>query len=250
MLTGHVSFRNVSFAYPKNLDKTVLQDFTLELKPGQMIALVGSSGEGKSTCVSLLERFYDPQDGEILLDGLPLESYDHSFLHKKIAVVSQEPVLFSGSIKDNIAYGLPDCSLDEIQEAARKANAHDFIRKLDKGYDTEVGESGSQLSKSEKQQIAIARALVRQPRVLILDEITSSLDTESENKVQQALAKCPNQTLLVIAHRLKTIEKADQIVVISGGKVGEQGTHQELMDMKGSYYKRRMEHFTEENSPQ
>lgn len=249
-LTGHVSFRDVNFAYPANPNKTVLQDFTLDLKPGQMIALVGSSGEGKSTCVSLLERFYDPQDGEILLDGIPLESYDHSFLHKKIAVVSQEPVLFSGSIKDNITYGLPDCSLDEIQEAARKANAHDFIRKLDKGYDTEVGESGSQLSKSERQQIAIARALVRQPRVLILDEITSSLDTESENKVQQALAKCPNQTLLVIAHRLKTIEKADQIVVISGGKVGEQGTHQELMDMKGSYYKLRMEHFTEENSPQ
>ncbi|XP_051811969.1 antigen peptide transporter 2a [Acanthochromis polyacanthus] len=249
-MTGHVSFRSVNFAYPTNSNKTVLQDFTLELKPGQMIALVGSSGEGKSTCVSLLERFYEPQDGEILLDGIPLESYDHSFLHKKIAVVSQEPVLFSGSIKDNIAYGLPDCSLDEIQEAARKANAHDFIRQLDKGYDTEVGESGSQLSKSERQQIAIARALVRQPRVLILDEITSSLDTESENKVQQALAKCPNQTLLVIAHRLKTIERADQIVVVSGGKVGEQGTHQELMDMKGSYYKLRMEYFTEENSPQ
>uniref|UniRef100_A0A3Q1EZA8 Transporter associated with antigen processing, subunit type a n=1 Tax=Acanthochromis polyacanthus TaxID=80966 RepID=A0A3Q1EZA8_9TELE len=241
-LTGHVSFRSVNFAYPTNLNKTVLQDFTLELKPGQMIALVGSSGEGKSTCVSLLERFYEPQDGEILLDGIPLESYDHSFLHKKIAVVSQEPVLFSGSIKDNIAYGLPDCSLDEIQEAAQK--------KLHDVYFSEVGESGSQLSKSERQQIAIARALVRQPRVLILDEITSSLDTDSENKVCQALAKCPNQTLLVIAHRLKTIEKADQIVVISGGKVGEQGTHQELMDMKGSYYKLRMEHFTEENSPQ
>uniref|UniRef100_A0AAQ5ZFL3 Transporter associated with antigen processing, subunit type a n=1 Tax=Amphiprion ocellaris TaxID=80972 RepID=A0AAQ5ZFL3_AMPOC len=252
-LTGHVSFRGVNFAYPTNPNKTVLQyrTYTVSFKPSSsMTALVGSSGEGKSTCVSLLERFYEPQDGEILLDGLPLESYDHSFLHKKIAVVSQEPVLFSGSIKDNITYGLPDCSLDEIQEAARKANAHDFIRQLDKGYDTEVGDSGSQLSRSERQQIAIARALVRQPQVLILDEITSSLDTESENKVQQALANCPNQTLLVIAHRLKTIEKADQIVVISGGKVGEQGTHQELMDMKGSYYKLRMEHFTEENSPQ
>uniref|UniRef100_A0A3Q1FL28 Transporter associated with antigen processing, subunit type a n=1 Tax=Acanthochromis polyacanthus TaxID=80966 RepID=A0A3Q1FL28_9TELE len=215
-LTGHYRTYTVSFKPPLSVICHLLQDFTLELKPGQMTALVGSSGEGKSTCVSLLERFYEPQDGEILLDGIPLESYDHSFLHKKIAVVSQEPVLFSGSIKDNIAYGLPDCSLDEIQEAARKANAHDFIRQLDKGYDT--------------------GKLFTPPQIDI--------------KSSQALAKCPNQTLLVIAHRLKTIEKADQIVVISGGKVGEQGTHQELMDMKGSYYKLRMEHFTEENSPQ
>uniref|UniRef100_A0A8C4F9P2 Transporter associated with antigen processing, subunit type a n=1 Tax=Dicentrarchus labrax TaxID=13489 RepID=A0A8C4F9P2_DICLA len=235
-LTGHISFRHLNFAYPACPNKTVLQDFSLELKSGQMTALVGPSGEGKSTCVSLLQRFYEPQDGEILMDSEPLKSYDHRFLHKKIAVVNQEPVLFSGSIRDNIAYGLADCSLDEIQEAARKANAHDFIEQLEKGYDTEVGEGGGQLSKSERQRIAIARALVRQPQVLILDEITSSLDTESENKVQQALASCPNQTLLVIAHRLKTIEKADQIVVVSGGRVQERGTHQELMDRKGSYY--------------
>nr|AEE65416.1 transporter-associated with antigen processing 2 [Dicentrarchus labrax] len=249
-LTGHISFRHLNFAYPACPNKTVLQDFSLELKSGQMTALVGPSGEGKSTCVSLLQRFYEPQDGEILMDSEPLKSYDHRFLHKKIAVVNQEPVLFSGSIRDNIAYGLADCSLDEIQEAARKANAHDFIEQLEKGYDTEVGEGGGQLSKSERQRIAIARALVRQPQVLILDEITSSLDTESENKVQQALASCPNQTLLVIAHRLKTIEKADQIVVVSGGRVQERGTHQELMDRKGSYYKLREKLFTEGNSPQ
>ncbi|XP_070777592.1 antigen peptide transporter 2a [Enoplosus armatus] len=249
-LTGHVSFRRLNFAYPASPDKSVLQDFSLELKSGQMTALVGPSGEGKSTCVSLLERFYEPQVGEILLDSEPLKSYDHHFLHKKVAVVNQEPVLFSGSVRDNIAYGLADCSLDEIQEAARKANAHDFIKQMEKGYDTEVGEGGGQLSKSEKQRIAIARALVRQPQVLILDEITSSLDTESENKVQQALASCPNQTLLVIAHRLKTIEKADQIVVIGDGRVQERGTHQELMDKKGSYYKLREKCFTEENTPQ
>ncbi|XP_034561617.1 antigen peptide transporter 2a [Notolabrus celidotus] len=236
-LRGNVSFCGVNFAYPACPNKKVLQDLSLELKSGQMTALVGPSGDGKSTCVSLLERFYEPQDGEILLDNEPLKSYEHRFLHKKIAVVNQEPVLFSGSIRDNIAYGLADCSLDEIQEAARKANAHDFIMQLEKGYDTEVGEGGGQLSKSEKQQIAIARALVRQPQVLILDEITSSLDTESENKVQQALANCPNQTLLVIAHRLKTIEKADQIVFIGKGRVQERGTHQELMDMKGGYFK-------------
>lgn len=248
-LSGHVSFRHLNFAYPAYPNKTVLQDFSLELKSGQMTALVGPSGEGKSTCVSLLERFYEPQDGEILLDNEPLKSYDHHFLHKKIAVVNQEPVLFSGSIRDNIAYGLADCSLDEIQEAARKANAHDFIKQMEKGYDTEVGEGGGQLSKSERQRIAIARALVRQPQVLILDEITSSLDTESENKVQQALASCPNQTLLVIAHRLKTIEKADQIIVVGEGKVQERGTHQELMDKKGIYYNLREKLFTEGDSP-
>ncbi|TKS89112.1 Antigen peptide transporter 2 [Collichthys lucidus] len=226
-LTGHIIFRHLNFAYPAYPNKTVLQDFSLELKSGQMTALVGPSGEGKSTCVSLLERFYEPQEGEILLDNEPLKSYEHRFLHKKIAVVNQEPVLFSGSIRDNITYGLPDCSTDEIQEAARKANAHDFINKLEKGYDTEVGEGGGQLSKSERQRIAIARALV-----------------------QEALANCPNQTLLVIAHRLKTIEKADQIVLIGDGRVQERGTHRELMDRKGSYYKLREKLFTEGNSPQ
>ncbi|KAM9738051.1 antigen peptide transporter 2a [Menidia menidia] len=249
-LSGHVRYHQLSFAYPANPSKTVLKDISLELKPGQMTALVGPSGEGKSTCVSLLERFYEPQSGEILLDGEPLKSYDHHFFHQKVAVVSQEPVLFSGSIRDNIAYGLADCSMEKIKEAARKANAHDFIEQMEKGYNADVGEGGSQLSKSERQRIGIARALVREPKVLILDEITSSLDTESENKVLQALASCPNQTLLVIAHRLKTIEKADQIIVISGGNVEEQGNHQELMELKGSYYKLREKLFTEGSSPQ
>ncbi|KAM4725933.1 antigen peptide transporter 2a [Anableps anableps] len=249
-LEGRINYCGLNFAYPSNPDKTVLQNFNLELKPGQVTALVGPSGEGKSTCVSLLQRLYEPQDGEILLDGNPLRSYDHHFFHKKIAVVSQEPVLFSGSIRDNITYGLSDCSLEKIEEAARKANAHDFIKQLEKGYDTEVGESGGQLSKSERQRIGIARALVREPKVVILDEITSSLDAESENKVLQALAGCPNQTLLVIAHRLKTIEKADQIVVVRGGKVEEKGTHQELMELQGSYHKLRNELFDDANSPQ
>ncbi|XP_047240035.1 antigen peptide transporter 2a [Girardinichthys multiradiatus] len=249
-LEGRISYCGVNFAYPSNPDKTVLQDFSLELKPGQVTALVGPSGEGKSTCVSLLQRLYEPQEGEILLDYEPLKSYDHHFFHNKIAVVSQEPVLFSGSIRDNITYGLTDCSMEKIEEAARKANAHDFIKQLEKGYDTEVGESGGQLSKSERQRIGIARALAREPKIIILDEITSSLDAENENKVLQALASCPNQTLLVIAHRLKTIEKADQIVVVRGGKVEEKGTHQELMELQGSYHKLRNELFDEANSPQ
>uniref|UniRef100_A0A671L3E5 ABC-type antigen peptide transporter n=1 Tax=Sinocyclocheilus anshuiensis TaxID=1608454 RepID=A0A671L3E5_9TELE len=238
-LKGHVSFQNLTFLYPRRPDHNVLKNFSMELKPGQMTALVGMSGAGKSTCVSLLERFYQPQQGHILLDRQPLQNYQHKYLHSKIAMVGQEPVLFSGTVRDNIAYGLPSCSMERVKEAASKANAHAFICKLENGYDTDVGERGNLLSGGEKQRIAIARALIRQPQVLILDEVTSSLDTESEQMVQQALACCPTQTLLVIAHRLKTIERADQIVVIDSGEVVEQGTHQELMDKKGSYYKLR-----------
>uniref|UniRef100_A0A8C2EA22 ABC-type antigen peptide transporter n=1 Tax=Cyprinus carpio TaxID=7962 RepID=A0A8C2EA22_CYPCA len=246
-LKGHVSFQNLTFSYPRRPDHNVLKNFSLELKPGQMTALVGMSGGGKSTCVSLLERFYQHQQGHILLDGQPLQNYQHKYLHSKIAMVGQEPVLFSGTVRDNIAYGLPGCSMDKVKEAASKANAHAFISKLENGYNTDVGERGNLLSGGEKQRIAIARALIRQPQVLILDEVTSSLDTESEQMVQQALACCPTQTLLVIAHRLKTIERADQIVVIDSGEVVELGTHQELMDKKGSYYKLRERLFTDEN---
>ncbi|XP_050961212.1 antigen peptide transporter 2a [Labeo rohita] len=247
-LKGHVSFQNLTFSYPRRPDHNVLKNFSLELKPGQMTALVGMSGGGKSTCVSLLERFYQPQQGQILLDGQPLENFQHKYLHSKIAMVGQEPVLFSGTVQDNIAYGLPGCSKEKVKDAASKANAHAFICKLENGYNTDVGERGNLLSGGQKQRIAIARALIRQPQVLILDEVTSSLDTESEQMVQQALACCPTQTLLVIAHRLKTIEKADQIVVIDSGEVVELGTHQELMDKKGSYYKLRERLFTDDNT--
>ncbi|CDQ57419.1 unnamed protein product [Oncorhynchus mykiss] len=170
------------------------------------------------------------------------------FFCPTVAMVGQEPVLFSGSIKDNIAYGLADCSLERVQEAARRANAHSFISQLEKGYDTDVGERGGQMSGGEKQRIAIARALIREPQVLILDEVTSALDTESEHMVQEALTSCPSQTLLVIAHRLKTIERADQIILIDQGTVLEQGTHQELMDRKGGYYKLRERLFTEDDT--
>uniref|UniRef100_A0A8C9S759 Transporter associated with antigen processing, subunit type a n=1 Tax=Scleropages formosus TaxID=113540 RepID=A0A8C9S759_SCLFO len=248
-LRGHAQFHNLTFSYPTRPDRPVLQGFSLELKPGQMTALVGPSGGGKSTCVSLLERFYQPQEGEILLDGQPLQSYQHQYLHSKVAMVGQEPVLFSGSIRDNITYGLKNCPLEKVYDAAQKANAHGFISQLEHGYDTDVGERGGQLSGGQKQRIAIARALIREPQILILDEITSCLDTETEHMIQQALVSCPSQTLLVIAHKLKTVEKADQIVLIDNGTVLEKGTHQELMDRKGSYYRLREKIFTE-NSPQ
>ncbi|KAG5264910.1 hypothetical protein AALO_G00259360 [Alosa alosa] len=244
-LKGHVQFQNLTFSYPTRHDQKALKGFSLELKPGQMTALVGASGGGKSTCVSLLERFYQAQEGEILLDGHPLQNYEHKYLHRKIAMVGQEPVLFSGSVKDNIAYGLGECSLQRIQEAARKANAHGFISQLEKQYDSDVGERGGLLSGGQKQRIAIARALIREPQVLILDEVTSCLDTESEQMVQETLASCPNQTLLVIAHRLKTIEKANQIVVVDNGTVIEKGTHKELMEKQGTYYRLKERLFTE-----
>uniref|UniRef100_A0AAY5ENH6 Transporter associated with antigen processing, subunit type a n=1 Tax=Electrophorus electricus TaxID=8005 RepID=A0AAY5ENH6_ELEEL len=247
-LKGHVCLQNLTFSYPTRSDLSVLKDFSLELKPGQMTALVGKSGGGKSTCVSLLQRFYQPQQGQILLDRQPLENYQHKYLHSKIVAVGQEPVLFCGTVRENIAYGLPHCSDERVEEAARKANAHDFICQLQKGYDTDVGEQGSLLASGQKQRIAIARALIRQPQVLLLDEITSFLDTESEQMVQQALANCPNQTLLVIAHRLKTIERADQIVLIDQGRVLEQGTHQELMKKRGHYFKLKNRLFTEEST--
>nr|CAD58764.1 novel protein similar to human transporter 2, ATP-binding cassette, sub-family B (MDR/TAP2) [Danio rerio] len=256
-LKGHVKFQNLTFSYPRRPDHNVLKDFSLELKPGQMTALVGISGGGKSTCVSLLERFYQPQQGHILLDGQPLQDYQHKYLHSKIAMVGQEPVLFSGTVRDNIAYGLQGCTMERVIEAASKANAHAFISKLEKGYDTviksgfvlsDVGERANLLSGGEKQRIAIARALIREPQVLILDEVTSSLDTESEQMVQQALSCCPALTLLVIAHRLKTIERADQIVVIDSGELVEKGTHEELMDKKGSYYKLRERLFSDDKT--
>ncbi|KAG9333701.1 hypothetical protein JZ751_010691, partial [Albula glossodonta] len=246
-LKGHVQFQDLTFSYPTRPDRSALQGLSLDLKPGQMTALVGPSGGGKSTCVSLLERFYEPQEGEILLDGQPLHQYQHKYLHRKVAMVGQEPVLFSGSIRENIAYGMLDCPLEKVQDAARRANAHGFISQLEHGYDTDVGERGSLLSGGQKQRIAIARALIREPQVLILDEVTSCLDTESEHMVQQSLASCPSQTLLVIAHRLKTVEKADQIVVIDKGVVLEQGTHEELMSRKGSYYRLKERLFTDDS---
>ncbi|XP_041081968.1 antigen peptide transporter 2-like isoform X2 [Polyodon spathula] len=249
-LRGHVQFNNVCFTYPSRPDVPVIKSVSFELHPGEITALVGPSGGGKSTCVSLLERFYQPQSGEILLDGAPLQEYQHSYLHRKIALVGQEPVLFAGSIKDNIGYGLPDCSLEQAQEAARRANAHGFVTSLERGYSTDAGERGGQLAGGQKQRIAIARALVRNPQLLILDEATSCLDIESEHAIQESLSRTQGQTVLVIAHHLKTVEKADRIIVIEGGEVREQGSHQELMRREGSYHRLVQGLFTETQPPQ
>ncbi|XP_044838776.1 uncharacterized protein LOC123345792 [Mauremys mutica] len=236
-LQGHVSFRNVSFSYPSRPDRQVLQAVSFELRPGEVTALVGLNGSGKSTCVGLLERFYEPQAGEILLDGAPLREYEHRYLHRQVALVGQEPVLFSGSIRENIAYGLGGCGEEQVTRAARAAHASGFIAELDSGFETDVGEKGGQLSAGQKQRIAIARALIRQPAVLILDEATSALDAESECAIRQSVLSRGPRTVLVIAHRMQTVENADQIVVLEGGAVAEEGTHAELMGRKGPYYR-------------
>uniref|UniRef100_A0A668SES2 ABC transporter domain-containing protein n=1 Tax=Oreochromis aureus TaxID=47969 RepID=A0A668SES2_OREAU len=206
--------------------------------PGEVTALVGPSGSGKSSCVSLLENFYLPQQGQVLLDGKPVQSFQHDYLHSKVALVGQEPVLFARTVEENITYGLTDVPREAVLQAATKANAHDFITTLPKGYETSVGEKGTQLSGGQKQRVAIARALIRNPRVLVLDEATSALDAESEHIVQQALNNIlRDHTVLVIAHRLSTVEKADNIIVIDRGHVAEQGSHSELMASGGLYSK-------------
>ncbi|KAG2470599.1 ATP-binding cassette sub-family B member 9 [Polypterus senegalus] len=235
---GHVEFKNVSFAFPTRPNSQILKNVTFALRPGEVTALVGPSGSGKSSCVYLMEHFYAAQSGEVLLDGIPIEQYDHNYLHSKVALVGQEPVLFARSIQENIAYGLHEFTMDSVVQAAKAANAHGFITELQSGYNTDAGERGAQLSGGQKQRVAIARALIRNPHLLLMDEATSALDTESEHTVHQALeGAMHNKTILVIAHRLSTIEKAHNIIVLDKGKVSEQGTHKELMEKRGLYFK-------------
>ncbi|XDV39544.1 hypothetical protein PO909_008771 [Leuciscus waleckii] len=235
-LKGHVCFKDITFAYPKRPDTDVLKSVSLELKPGQITALVGPSGSGKTTIVSLLERFYQPQNGQILLDQKPLLSYKDEYLHQKISVVSQEPVLFARSVLENIRYGKENASDEEIHAAARLANADDFISSLPKGYDTDAGEKGGQVSGGQKQRIAIARALIQKPQILVLDDATSSLDTESEHRVYSALKKDLKRcTVLLITHRLSGVENADHIIFLREGEVVEEGNHQQLLAKQGYY---------------
>lgn len=240
-LRGHVTFHRVSFAYPTCPERLVLQDVTFELRPGEVTALAGLNGSGKSTCVALLERFYEPGAGEVLLDGVPLRDYEHRYLHRQVALVGQEPVLFSGSIRDNIAYGMEDCKEEEIIAAARAAGALGFISALEQGFGTDVGERGGQLSAGQKQRIAIARALVRHPTVLILDEATSALDGDSDAMLQQWVRNGGDRTVLLITHQPRMLEKADRIVVLEHGTVAEMGTPAELRT-RGGPYSRLLQH--------
>ena len=238
---GEVRFENVSFAYPTRPDILVLDKVSFSVTPGEVIALVGPSGGGKSTCISLLEHFYEPTSGEVLIDSIPIKNFEHKYLHSKVTLVGQEPVLFARSIKENIAYGLRnDGEIDQtlVEHVSRLANAHSFITDLPEGYNTETGEKGLQLSGGQKQRVAIARALARNPQILLLDEATSALDAESEHLVQDAIYKnLTGHTVLIIAHRLSTIEKADKIVVIDQGRVIAQGKHRELVEQNGLYSK-------------
>uniref|UniRef100_A0A671KJD9 Transporter associated with antigen processing, subunit type t, teleost specific n=1 Tax=Sinocyclocheilus anshuiensis TaxID=1608454 RepID=A0A671KJD9_9TELE len=247
-LEGRLTFEKVTFSYHSRPNEKALKSVTLELSPGKLTALVGPSGGGKTSCVCLLQRFYEPKEDEVLLDGKPLYHYQHQYLHEKVAMVSQDPVLFSGSVRYNIEYGLKDCTLERVKEAARKANAHNFICKLEQGDDTDVGECGGQLSAGQKQCIAIARALIRNPQILILDEATSHMDCSTQ-QVQDMLNNIMDQTVLVIAHRLETVEKADHIIFMEGGDVVEQGTHQQLMVIEGRYYRLREKLFNLETQP-
>ncbi|CAH2322072.1 multidrug resistance 1-like isoform X1 [Pelobates cultripes] len=236
---GNIEFKDVKFVYPTRPKVMVLQGLNVKVSKGQTLALVGSSGCGKSTSVQLLERFYDPMDGQVIADGFDTKSLNLKWLRSQMGIVSQEPMLFDCSIAENIQYGIlgKDATQEEIEEAARAANIHTFIENLPNGYNTRVGDKGAQLSGGQKQRIAIARALIRKPKVLLLDEATSALDTESEKIVQQALDDArQGRTCVVIAHRLSTVQNADIIAVIQNGRVIEQGTHSQLLAKQGAYY--------------
>jgi len=236
---GEIHFNNISFSYPSRPDYAVLKSVDFKVEAGQTVALVGSSGSGKTTIASLILRFYDPTSGSVMIDGIDNKSISLTELRKQIALVPQDVILFAGSIRDNIAYGKPNATDSEIEEAARKANAFDFVCSFPDKFNTLVGERGIQLSGGQRQRIAIARAVLKDPSILILDEATSSLDSESERLVQEALDKLMvGRTSIVIAHRLSTIKKADKIVVLQNGTVQESGTHQELiLNDQGLYYK-------------
>lgn len=236
-LEGNISFKNVIFSYPTRKELTVLKNISFDIEAGQKVALVGQSGAGKSTIIQLLSRFYDVSEGEIKMDSKALSEYDLSLLRQNIGMVPQEVMLFGGTIKENIAYGKPNATDEEINEAARKANALEFIEKFPEKMETIVGERGVKLSGGQRQRVAIARAILKDPAILVLDEATSSLDAESEHLVQQALDELmKGRTTIMIAHRLATIRKADKIFVLKDGEIVEQGSHEELSsDSTGIY---------------
>ena len=235
-MEGRVTFENVRFGYDKS--NPVLKGINLDVKPGEMIGLVGKSGAGKSTTINLLCRFYEADAGRLKVDGIDVKEIALQDLRRHIGIVLQEPFLFNGSVAENIAYGKPEASLEEIMTAARAACAHDFIVAKPDGYDTQVGEKGAKLSGGEKQRVSIARAILHNPRILILDEATSSVDVDTEKKIQQAIGNLTaGRTTFAIAHRLSTLRNADRLVVLEKGQIAEIGTHAELMEKKGEFFK-------------
>ena len=246
-LQGNVEFRHVDFQYKEG--EKVLSDFNLKIKAGETIALVGPTGAGKSTVVNLVCRFYEPAGGEILIDGVNYKQRSQLWLQSNLGYVLQEPRLFSGTIRDNIRYAKLDATDAEIEAAAKMVNAESFILKMEKGYDTDVGEGGNRLSTGEKQLISFARAILADPRIFVLDEATSSVDTQTEQMIQHAISKVlTGRTSFIIAHRLSTIRTADRILVIDDGKIKEMGTHQELLRLKGAYYNLYTNQFQEEQA--
>ena len=233
---GEITFNDVTFAYPSRADDATLSNFNLTIKPGETIALVGISGAGKSTFIQLLQRFYDPDQGEIFLDGIDIKTMKRLEFRKSIALVPQDPVIFATTVMENIRFGNSEANDEEIFQAARSAAAHDFISELPQGYDTCVGERGIMLSGGQKQRIAIARAILRNAPVLLLDEATSALDAENERSVQKAFDHLSKgRTTIVVAHRLATVKKADRIIVLDAGKIIAQGNHEKLISEKGLY---------------
>jgi subfamily B ATP-binding cassette protein MsbA len=234
-IKGRIQFENISFRYDSSTD-WVLKNIDLIIEPGETIAFVGMSGGGKSSLISLLPRFYDIQQGRIWVDQTDIMNITTKSLRSQIGMVLQDNILFSGSVQENILFGNPKATKEEIMDAAKAANAHDFIMNLVNGYETEIGERGVKLSGGQKQRIAIARVFLKNPRILVLDEATSALDLESEHLIQESLEKlAKDRTTLIVAHRLSTITHADQIVLIENGEIKEKGTHQQLINQAGAY---------------
>jgi len=246
---GNITFQNVSFTYEEG--EKVLENFNLEVKAGEKIALVGETGSGKSTIVNLLCRFYEPTEGKILIDGIDYRERSQLWLQSNLGYVLQTPHLFSGTIRENIQYGRLEASEDEILKAAKLVNAHPFIMQMEKGYDTQVGEGGNRLSTGEKQLISFARAILANPKIFVLDEATSSIDTETEQRIEQAIEKVlQGRTSFIIAHRLSTIRSAHRILVLRNGKVIEAGSHRQLIRQKGYYYELYTHQFKEDKEIQ